>query len=63
MLEQGGHCAKISIGSDCWLGNGCIVLTDIGSKAIMGAGWFDGQVVDRTFFCKIWQLRKSHQKA
>lgn len=36
--EQGGRFARITIGSDSWLGNGCIVMADVGSKAIVGAG-------------------------
>jgi virginiamycin A acetyltransferase len=36
--EQGGSFECISIGSNSWLGNGCIVMADIGSDAIVGAG-------------------------
>jgi virginiamycin A acetyltransferase len=36
--EQGGRFEKISIGSNCWLGNGAIVMANLGSHAIVGAG-------------------------
>ena len=36
--QQGGHYEKISIGKDCWVGNGAIVMADIGDHAIVAAG-------------------------
>lgn len=36
--DQGGHFQKISIGEDCWIGNGAIVLADIGDQSIVAAG-------------------------
>jgi len=30
--------AKISIGEDCWVGNGSLVMANIGDKCIIGAG-------------------------
>jgi virginiamycin A acetyltransferase len=36
--QQGGHIDKISIGDGAWLGNGCIVLNDVGAGAIVAAG-------------------------
>ncbi len=36
--QQGGHYEKISIGEDCWIGNGALIMADIGNKCIIGAG-------------------------
>ncbi|MDD4863071.1 MAG: acyltransferase [Alishewanella agri] len=36
--EQGGRFEKISIGRNCWLGNGAIVMASIGDGSIVGAG-------------------------
>jgi acetyltransferase-like isoleucine patch superfamily enzyme len=36
--EQGGVFEKIHIGEDSWIGNGAIVLANIGRKCIIGAG-------------------------
>ncbi len=36
--EQGGHFEKISIGEDCWIGNGSIIMANVGAKCIIGAG-------------------------
>ena len=36
--QQGGTYQKISIGEDCWIGNGALVMADIGDKSIIGAG-------------------------
>lgn len=35
---QGGILEKVSIGSNCWLGNGVIVMASIGDNTIVGAG-------------------------
>ena len=36
--DQGGKLTKISIGEDTWIGNGAIVMADIGKKCIVAAG-------------------------
>ncbi len=36
--QQGGQFCKISIGEDCWIGNGALIMANIGKKSIVGAG-------------------------
>lgn len=36
--DQGGEFQKISIGKNCWLGNGSLVMANIGDGCIVGAG-------------------------
>ena len=36
--DQGGEIQKISIGDGAWLGNGCIVLSDIAEGVVVAAG-------------------------
>lgn len=36
--EQGGVLEKIVIGEDCWLGNGSVIMANIGRKSIVAAG-------------------------
>ena len=36
--HQGGRLIRVTIGQDCWLGNGCIVLADVGNHCVIGAG-------------------------
>ena len=36
--DQGGMFHKISIGEDCWIGNGSLIMANIGKKCIIGAG-------------------------
>lgn len=36
--EQGGSYEKISIGEDCWIGNGAIVMANLGDRCIVAAG-------------------------
>lgn len=36
--QQGGHYEKISIGQDSWIGNGSLIMANIGNKCIIGAG-------------------------
>lgn len=36
--DQGGRLTKISIGDDCWVGNGAIIMADVGNKCVVGAG-------------------------
>ncbi|MCD6460109.1 acyltransferase [bacterium] len=35
--EQGGEFPKISIGEDTWIGNGAVVMCNIGRKCVIGA--------------------------
>lgn len=36
--QQGGIFTKISIGEDCWLGNGAIIMADVADQCIVAAG-------------------------
>lgn len=36
--QQGGSYEQISIGEDSWIGNGAIVIANVGKKCIIGAG-------------------------
>ena len=36
--EQGGVLTKVSIGNDCWIGNGAIVMADVGNQCVIAAG-------------------------
>jgi len=36
--DQGGVLEKISIGEDCWIGNGALILANIGDKCVIGSG-------------------------
>jgi virginiamycin A acetyltransferase len=36
--QQGGNYIKVSIGKDCWIGNGALVFANIGDHSIIGAG-------------------------
>lgn len=36
--EQGGELSQISIGIDAWIGNGALVMSNVGAKAVIGAG-------------------------
>jgi len=36
--QQGGHYEKITIGEDTWIGNGAIIMANIGRKCVIGAG-------------------------
>jgi acetyltransferase-like isoleucine patch superfamily enzyme len=38
LKNQGGVFTKISIGKDCWIGNGALVMANVGNKAIVAAG-------------------------
>ena len=35
---QGGNFEQIRIGSDCWIGNGSILMADVADKTVVGAG-------------------------
>jgi virginiamycin A acetyltransferase len=36
--DQGGSFEKISIGEDCWVGNGALIMANIGNHCVIGAG-------------------------
>jgi len=36
--DQGGEYLPIRIGRDCWIGNGALVMADIGDQCVIGAG-------------------------
>ena len=36
--EQGGGLAKVSVGEDCWIGNGALIAANIGHHCVVGAG-------------------------
>lgn len=36
--QQGGNYTKIEIGEDSWIGNGSLIMANIGKKCIIGAG-------------------------
>ena len=36
--QQGGAFSKISVGEDSWIGNGAIVMANVGRKCVVGAG-------------------------
>jgi acetyltransferase-like isoleucine patch superfamily enzyme len=36
--QQGGNYEKIQIGEDSWIGNGSLIMANIGKKCIIGAG-------------------------
>lgn len=36
--DQGGVIQRVSIGADCWVGAGSIVMADLGDQVILGAG-------------------------
>jgi virginiamycin A acetyltransferase len=36
--EQGGTFTPVHVGKDCWIGNGALVMADIGDKSVIGAG-------------------------
>lgn len=38
MKAQAGKYQRITIGADCWIGDGCVILADIGDGCIIGAG-------------------------
>jgi virginiamycin A acetyltransferase len=38
MQQQGGEFTKTDIGEDCWIGNGALVMANVGRKSIIGAG-------------------------
>lgn len=38
LKEQGGSFTKIVIGEDSWVGNGSLIMANIGKKCIVGAG-------------------------
>jgi acetyltransferase-like isoleucine patch superfamily enzyme len=36
--EQGGVFTKVSIGQNCWIGNGALIMADIGNNCVVAAG-------------------------
>jgi len=36
--EQGGIFEKITIGKDTWIGNGSLIMANVGKKCVIGAG-------------------------
>jgi len=36
--EQGGMYKKVRIGEDTWIGNGALIMADVGKKCVIGAG-------------------------
>jgi acetyltransferase-like isoleucine patch superfamily enzyme len=36
--DQGGVLKPVSIGNDCWLGNGALIMADVGAQCVVGAG-------------------------
>jgi virginiamycin A acetyltransferase len=36
--QQGGDFEQISIGEDCWIGNGALIMANVGNQCIIGAG-------------------------
>lgn len=36
--DQGGKLTKVSIGSDTWIGNGAVIMADVGNKCVIAAG-------------------------
>lgn len=38
MAQQGGALRRIRIGDDCWIGAQCVVMEDVGTGSIIGAG-------------------------
>lgn len=38
LKDQGGIFTKVTIGEDCWVGNGALIMANIGKKCIVAAG-------------------------
>ncbi len=36
--EQGGHFSPINVGEDTWIGNGAIIMANVGKKCVVAAG-------------------------
>lgn len=36
--DQGGTLTKVEIGDDCWIGNGAIIMANVGRQSIVAAG-------------------------
>lgn len=36
--DQGGHFQKITIGQNCWIGNGSMIMANLGEGCVVGAG-------------------------
>jgi len=44
--EQGGEMTPINIGRDCWVGNGAVVMADVGEGAVIGAAALVNKPID-----------------
>ncbi|MCF2947770.1 acyltransferase [Paraglaciecola aquimarina] len=38
LIDQGGTFTKVKIGEDTWIGNGSLIMANVGKKCIVGAG-------------------------
>ena len=38
LREQGGTFSKVTIGEDSWIGNGALIMANVGKKCVIGAG-------------------------
>jgi acetyltransferase-like isoleucine patch superfamily enzyme len=38
LREQGGVFTKVTIGEDTWIGNGALIMANVGKKCVVGAG-------------------------
>ena len=36
--DQGGRLRKVDVGSNCWVGNGALIMADIGDGSVIAAG-------------------------
>ena len=36
--EQGGELSQVRIGADSWVGNGALIMANVGTKVVIGAG-------------------------
>lgn len=48
--DQGGIFEKVSIGDDCWIGNGALIMASVGDKSVVAAG---SVVIDSVPACVI----------
>lgn len=44
--DQGGEFHSITIGRDCWIGNGSLIMADVGEQCVVGAGSVVTQVLE-----------------
>lgn len=36
--DQGGSFVEITVGEDCWIGNNSVLMADVGTRSVIGAG-------------------------